>query len=108
MFSLIRQDCAVRIRLKKNAILLTTTNSNDTLTNWNNKSEYKINLIDDNTGLKFNNTNKKSTKDSNIESIDRYSIKNITSLDNFKKMVNGEDVVEEEKQEIVPVNVFLL
>ena len=84
-----------RIRLKKNAILLTTTNSNDTLTNWNNKSEYKINLIDDNTGLKFNNTNKKSTKDSNIESIDRYSIKNITSLDNFKKMVNGEDVVEE-------------
>lgn len=84
-----------RIRLKKNAILLTTTNSNDTLTNWNNKSEYKINLIDDNAGLKFNNTNKKSTKDSNIESIDRYSIKNITSLDNFKKMVNGEDVVEE-------------
>lgn len=84
-----------RIRLKKNAILLTTTNSNDTLTSWNNKSEYKINLIDDNTGLKFNNTNKKSTKDSNIESIDRYSIKNITSLDNFKKMVNGEDVVEE-------------
>lgn len=84
-----------RIRLKKNAILLTTTNSNDTLTNWNNKSEYKINLIDDNTGLKFNNTNKKSTKDSNIESIDRYSIKSITSLDNFKKMVNGEDVVEE-------------
>lgn len=84
-----------KIRLKKNSILLTTTNSNDTLTNWNNKSEYKINLIDDNTGLKFNNTNKKSTKDSNIESIDRYSIKNITSLDNFKKMVNGEDVVEE-------------
>ena len=84
-----------RIRLKKNAILLTTTNSNDTLTSWNNKSEYKINLIDDNTGLKFNNTNKKSTKDSNIESIDRYSIKNITSRDNFKKMVTGEDVVEE-------------
>lgn len=83
-----------KIRLKEKAILLTTSNSNDTLTKLNQESEYKIEIVNENVGLKFNNTNKKSTKDSNKESIDRYSIKNTTSDDNFHKMVAGEDVID--------------
>ncbi len=82
------------IRLKEKAVLLTTSNVNDTLTKWNQENNYKIEVVDQNTGLTFNNTNKKSTKDSNKESIDRYRIKNTTSDDNFHKMVQGENVVE--------------
>lgn len=84
-----------KIRLKEKAILITTSNSNDTLTKLNKESKIKVEIVNDNTGIKFNNTNKKSTKDSNKESIDRYLIRNITSNDNFHKMVAGETVVEE-------------
>lgn len=83
-----------KIRLKEKAILITTSHSNDTLSKLNQESEYKIEIVNENVGLKFNNTNKKSTKDSNKESIDRYSIKNTTTDDNFHKMVSGEEVVE--------------
>ena len=83
-----------KIRLKEKAILITTSNSNDTLTKLNQESQLKVEIVNDNTGLKFNNTNKKSTKDSNKENIDRYLIRNTTSDDNFHKMVLGQTVVE--------------
>lgn len=82
------------VRLKKNAVFLTTSTNNDTLNNYNKDSDYKIELVDDKVGLKFNNTNNKSTKDSNIENIDRYLIKNNTSDDDFKRMVQGEEIKE--------------
>lgn len=83
-----------KIRLRKNALLLTTTNNNDVIKNWNNNSEYKVEYIFENLNLKFKNSNKKSFQDSNKLSIDRYNIKNITTLDNFKKMVRGDEVNE--------------
>lgn len=82
------------IRLKEKAILLTTVNDNETLKKYNEESEYKIELLTDKTGLKFNDSNNKSTKDSNKDSIDRYVIKNNTSDDEFKRMVAGEEVKE--------------
>ena len=91
-----------KIRLKEKAILLTTSNSNDTLNNYNKDSEYKVELIDDNTGLKFNDTNASSNKDSNKESINRYLIKNNTTDDDFNKMVAGEEV----KEIIIPTKTY--
>lgn len=82
------------IRLKEKAILLTTVNDNDTLKKFNENSEYKIQVINDKTGLKFNDSNNKSTNDSKKDSIDRYLIKNNTSDDEFKRMVAGEEVQE--------------
>ena len=90
-----------KIRLKEKAILLIATNSNDTLTKINNEEEYKVELVNDETGLKFNNTNKKSTKESNKESIDSYLIKVDTSNEDFQKMVAGEEVQEKPKQVVV-------
>ena len=83
-----------KIRLKEKAILVTTSTNNETVVNLNNESDYKIEVVDDNMGLKFNNSNKKSTKDSNKESINRYIIKNTTSDNDFQKMVAGEEVKE--------------
>lgn len=82
------------IRLKEKAILLTTSNSNDTVTKINNDNEYKVEIIKDDSGLKFNNTNKKSVKGSNKESIDRYLVKNNTSKEDYEKMINGEEIVK--------------
>ena len=81
-----------RVRLKEKAILLTTSTNNDTLAKLNEESTYKIEVVNDDTELKFNNTNKKSTKDSDKQGIDRYVLKNTTSDDNFHKMVKGEEV----------------
>lgn len=90
-----------KIRLKEKAVLIIATNSNDTLTKINNEEEYKVELVNDETGLKFNNTNKKSTRESNKESIDSYLIKVDTSNEDFQKMVAGEEVQEKPKQVVV-------
>lgn len=81
------------IRLNEKAILLTTNTVNENVNNINNEYSLKIQDIN-NTTLKFNDINKKSTKNSTQDKIERYIIKKYTTLDNFKKMSNGEDVVE--------------
>ena len=82
-----------KIRLKEKAILL-TTNNNQNITNLNNDYELKIELIPENTNLKFNDENKKTTKDTKKDNISRYKIKNTTTLDNFKKIASGEEIKE--------------
>ncbi|MBO5138805.1 MAG: polysaccharide deacetylase family protein [Bacilli bacterium] len=82
-----------KIRLREKAVLLTTNTSNDNLNNLNNEYELKIQDVN-NVDLKFNDVNKKSTKDSALDKIERYVVKKNTTLENFKKMSNGEDVVE--------------
>jgi len=89
-----------KIRLKEKAILFTTTTQNDYINNLNNELDINIELINDSTGLKFNSTNKPSTKDSNLEAIDRYQIKSYSSLENILKMANGEEVIEKEPVKI--------
>lgn len=81
------------IRLKKNAILLTTSDDNESLLELNNSSDLKIVSIK-NSDFKFVDKNVKSTRDNNVDSVPRYVVKGNTSLDTFKKMSLGEDVVE--------------
>ena len=83
-----------KIHLKEKAILLTVGNSNDTLIKYNEEAEYKFNLIDKESNLKFKDTNKKTTVESNKNALNRYVIKTSTTMDNFKKMVAGKNVVE--------------
>lgn len=78
------------INLKEKAILLTTeSNEFDSIVKEYN---FNINLLD--SSLKFNNTNKKTTLESNQESLDRYIIKRNTTIEDYKKMVLGEEVKE--------------
>lgn len=83
-----------KIHLREKAILLTSNNSNDNFNNINNEYSLKLQLIDNNIGIKFSDVNKKSTKASSKEGIERYSVKRTTTLENFQKMTKGEDVVE--------------
>lgn len=79
------------IRLKSNAILLTT---NGNLYNEELNKEYNL-LIQDisNTNIKFNDNNTKNTKE-NKDGINRYKIKNTSTIEDFKKMTLGETIVE--------------
>ena len=85
-----------QVRLKEKAILLTTSSNND-LVNEINKNEIIINVLSDDIGLKFNDSNKTTNKDTNVDSVDRYIMKANMSDDIFKKMVEGVEIVDEVK-----------
>ena len=72
---------AGKIRLKEKSILLTTTNSNNNVSTLNNESNIKIEILSD-ASIKFSDVNKKSTKNSTLDKIERYVVKKTTSLDN--------------------------
>lgn len=82
------------IRLKTNAILL-TTNNNDYIDELNKEFNLKIQNIS-NIELKFNDNNTKNTKEKK-ESINRYNIKNDSTIDDFKRMVLGETIIKKAK-----------
>lgn len=82
-----------KLRLKEKAILLTSNTMNDNFNTINNEFSLKIQLLSDNNTFKFNDVNKKSTVPSS-DGINRYIIKKTTSLESFKKMTNGEDVLD--------------
>ncbi len=87
---------AGNIRLKDKAILFTTSNQNDYINNLNIELDIKIELINENVGIKFNSTNKTTNKNSDLNSIDRYQIKSYSTIENILKMANGEEVIEKE------------
>lgn len=84
------------IRLKEKALLLLSPSDNESINAVENELSINIEKMDDNTDLKLNLTNKKSTTDNTKESVDAYAIKSYTSIDNLLKMANGEEVVEQE------------
>lgn len=86
---------AGNIRLKDKAILYTTKNEKY-ITDINKEYSINLELINDQTGLKFNTTNKKSTRENSSETINCYQIKSYSSIENILKMAQGEDVVENE------------
>ncbi len=83
------------IRLKEKAIYIITNEITDNIKSISKKQKIIINKLNESDDFKFNSTNKTSTKDSDKTSINRYSIKSYTSMDNLLKMANGEDVYEE-------------
>lgn len=79
------------IRLKPNAILLTTS-TNEYIEGLDKEFGLSIQNIKD-IKLKFNDNNTKNTKQT-TNSINRYNIKKKTTMDDFKRMVAGESVIE--------------
>lgn len=92
---------AGNIRLKEKAILYTTKNQNKYTDEINKESATHIELVNDQTGLKFNSTNKKSTRENSKETINRYQIKSYSTIENILKMAQGEDVVEKEPVKVI-------
>ena len=84
------------VRLKEKVLFITTNNMNDSVKNISNELKISIEKIPDDSDLKFNSTNKRSTKDSKKDSIDRYQIKSYSTLENILKMAAGEEVQESE------------
>lgn len=83
------------IRLREKAILLTTDNeiTLDIIKN----SAYKIELMNEELPLKFENKNNKVTLEHKISATPRYVVKNNTSDADYEKMIKGEEVKEPEK-----------
>jgi peptidoglycan/xylan/chitin deacetylase (PgdA/CDA1 family) len=93
------------IKLKKNAVFITTSTNNDYLKNIENELKVNINLYTEEDSLKFVSTNTPSKANSNKEEINRYQIKSNTTKENIIKMANGENIVENSNnQEITVLN----
>lgn len=91
---------AGNLRLKDKAILY-TTKSDKYITDISKEYSINLELVNDQTGLKFNSTNKKSTRENSKETVNRYQIKSYSSIENILKMAHGEDVVEKEPIKVV-------
>lgn len=90
------------IRLKEKAVLLITDKSNDIVKEINNSHKYLINI--DNGKLKFEDLNQKSTKDSNKNRVERYVVTNDITLDVYKKILQGEELITNPTNEIPVLN----
>lgn len=88
------------IRLKNNAVLITTNTKNDNVNNLNNSSNLKIEVLSDN-NIKFNDNNKTMKKEFDHNNINRYIVKKTTSIENVVKMAKGEDVQVDKEPVVV-------
>ena len=84
------------IRLKENAVLLTTNNESEALNNLNNELGTNIQVTTSNVNFKFINSNGKSLREDTIDSLPRYNVRTYTTVDDIKKMLLGEDIIEPE------------
>lgn len=80
-----------KVQLKENSILLISSEIPDQIRTTFQEYGYTLNLIPED--LKWNSSNKVSTPDNTKDSINSYSIKEDTTLEQYKKMLNGEEVV---------------
>ena len=98
------------MRLKQNAILITTNNLNDNAKNISKELNIPIEVINENDNLKFVSTNKKTKKNDNVEALNRYEVKNYSTTTNVLRMALGEEVYEADpsydrsKQKIAVLN----
>lgn len=79
------------IRLKQKAILLTLESENNDITNTLKEYNFNIEVTKD-SGIKFISNNKSTNKESKLDNLNRYEIKDTTTLDEFKKMCSGEEI----------------
>ena len=84
------------LRLKEKGVLLLTSNETEEVKTLNNDFGLKISVINENDGIKFEDTNKKSSPKDDHNKLNRYSVKYYSTIENILKMANGEDVYEEE------------
>ncbi len=84
------------LRLKEKAVLILTGSETEEVKKANNELGINIGVISDKDGIKFEDTNKRSTPSDDKNKANRYSIKYYSTIDNIVKMANGEEVHEEE------------
>ena len=81
-------------RLKEKAILLTTNELNNSISEIKNEVNVEIAKIDENDHITMETTNKKSTKEDDKNHINRYQAKRYTLIDTYSQMARGEDVID--------------
>ena len=86
--------------LKDKAIYINTANYNDNITNINNELKVNIEKIDEDAKFRYISTYKAAKANSDLKRIDRYQIKNYTSVDDVVKMANGEELKQSTDQEV--------
>ena len=84
------------LRPKEKAVLLLTGSETEEVKKINSELGLNIGVVSDKDGIKFEDTNKKSTPSDDKNKINRYSVKYYSTLDSIVKMANGEEVHEEE------------
>ena len=82
------------MRLKENVIMITTNNLNENAKNISKELNIPIETINENDNLKFVSTNKKTKKNDNVESLNKYEVKSYTTVNNILRMAKGEEVYE--------------
>ncbi len=80
------------IRLKEKAILLTIDNENNDILNKIKEYNFNVEVTKD-SGMNFSDNNKTMKAGTNTEVNNRYKVDNTTTIDNFKNMCLGLDVV---------------
>lgn len=86
--------------LKEKAVYINTANYNDNITNLNNELKVNIEKIDEDAKFRYISTYKAAKANSDLKRIDRYQIKNYTSVDDVIKMANGEELKQSTDQEV--------
>ena len=86
--------------LKEKAVLINTANYNDNITNLNNELKIKVEKLEEDANFRFISTYKSVKPNIDQKRIDRYQIKNYTSIDDVVKMANGEELKQSTDQEV--------
>ena len=82
------------MRLKQNVVLITTNNLNENAKSIAKELNIPIETITESDNLKFVSNNKKTKKNANIESLNRYEVKSYSTTNNVLRMAIGEEVYE--------------
>lgn len=82
------------MRLKEKAVLITTNNLNDNAKNISSELSIPIEIINETDNLNFISNNKKTKKNTNIETLNRYEVKSYSTSTNVVRMATGEEVYE--------------
>lgn len=86
--------------LKDKAIYITVTNYNETITNINKELKVNIEKLEEDAKYRYISTYKAAKANSDLKRIDRYQIKNYTSIDDVIRMAKGEEVKQSSDQEV--------
>lgn len=80
------------VRLKENAVLLTTNSESDTLNSLNSELGANIQVITNAVNFKFVNTNQTTLRETSMDALPRYNVRTATTSEDIKKMLLGEEI----------------